>query len=162
VTADAGWNAASNTDLKKGGVIWTRDGTLLNRLVLVPDIEPGGTLFEDAPKEASFPPFRADMLPHEIEALVSTWISKAFGEGESLVETSGLRPAPHGDARGFAFDLTLSLSEGPDYRGLVGGYVADGKLSLLIFFGATPHSFDRDRDRVAQLIASAHRVAGAS
>jgi hypothetical protein len=154
VTADEGWNASAYTDLKKGGVLWTRDGVLLNRLVLVPDIEAGGTLFEKPPKQAAFPPFRADMLPHEIEALLASWLTKAFGEGDSMVETSGLRPVRYGDARGFAFDLRLELSEGPAYRGLAGGYVTDGKLSLVVFIAATPHYFERDAERIAQLIAS--------
>lgn len=157
-TADDGWNALSGTSLKKNAGVWTRDGELLNRLIVLPDIEPGKTLFERPDEKAAIPPFRSDMLPHEIADLVESWLSKGFGEGETLVESSGLRPAAYGDQKGFAFDLALSLSEGPDYRGLVGGFVADGRLNLVIFLGALPYYFDRDSDLAAHLIASARHV----
>jgi hypothetical protein len=158
VTADGGWNALSGTTLKKNAGVWTRDGELLNRLIVLPDIESGKTLFERTDPKAAIPPFRSDMLPHEIAELVESWLSKAFGEGETLVQSSGLRPATYGDQQGFAFDLELSLSDGPDYRGIAGGFVVDGRLNLVIFLGAEPHYFDRDKEGAARLIASARHV----
>jgi hypothetical protein len=155
VAADDGWNALAATPLKKGGAMWTRDGELLNRLILLPDIEDGHTLLRRPDKKEAIPPFRADMLPHEIAELVEAWITKSFGEGESLVASSGLRPSTYGEQIGFEFELSVSVSDGPEYRGSAGGFVVDGRLNLIIFLAAVPHYFDRDRESAARLIASA-------
>jgi len=159
VTADPGWNALGTIRLKKDAELWTRDGELLNRLIILPGIETGGTLFEKPDEKEAIPPFRADMLPHEIAELVESWLTKGFGEGESLVQSTGLRPATYGDRKGFAFDLTLALNDGPDYQGIGGGFVVDGRLNLVIFLAAVPYYFDRDREGAAALIASARHVA---
>jgi hypothetical protein len=161
---DAGWNVAapkiwlvSNGVLRvqEGGPYWTRDGQQLDQIIVYPDIRDGEALEKKAPKQAAYPAFRANMLPNEIVALVESTLTKVFGEGDALVTSSGLRPQKFGDQKGFAFDLALSVSNGPDYKGLVGGFVADGKLQLAVYLGAVPYYFDLHRESAARIIASA-------
>jgi len=163
VDADAGWNAAAPALLRyqrQGAATWTRDGLLLNRMILIPDIGAGETLFKEPNKTAVYPRFRSDMLPHEVAALVESSLTKIFGEGETLTSSTNLRPATYGGVDGFAFEVALSFSDGPDYRGDVGGFIADGRLNLVIYLGAVPYYYDQHRERAERIIASTRRVAG--
>ena len=151
---DAGWNVAS------GGNYWTRDGLKLDVIIIYPDVLGGEALEKKAPKQAAYPVFQANMLPNEIVALVESTLTKVFGEGGALVTSKGLRPQDFGGQKGFAFDLAVSSSNGPDYRGLAGGFVADGKLQLAVYLGAVPYYFDLHHDSAARIIASAKLGAG--
>jgi hypothetical protein len=150
---DAGWNGPSRTP--EGAVQWTRDGVLLDRVIVFSDIADGATLVQSASKQAAYPPFRGNMLPNEISALVEATLTKLYGEGDALVTSSGLRPQTFGTTKGFAFDVAVKLANGPDYRGLVGGFVANGKLELVVYLAAVPYYFDLHRERAANVIASA-------
>jgi hypothetical protein len=161
---DSGWNAAGPKVLfvtngtfrvQEGGPYWTRDGQVLDEIIVYPDIRDGETLEKKAPKQAAYPVFRASMLPNEVVELVESTLTKNFGEGAVLVTSSGLRPQNFGAQKGFAFDLALSASNGPDYRGLAGGFVADGKLQLAVYLAAVPYYFELHKDSAARVIASA-------
>ena len=146
---DRGWNASEPK------ILWTQDGPRLDAVVVYSDVREGEALERKAPKQAAYPVFRANMLPNEVAGLVESTLTKMFGEGEALVTSSGLRPQNFGAQKGFAFDLAVSVSDGPDYRGLAGGFVADGKLQLVMYLGAVPYYFDLRRDSAARIIASA-------
>ena len=157
LAVDAGWNRP--TAVTKGAVYWTRDGAGLDRIVVFPDIGDGQSLLPARSKSEPYPSFRATMLPNEIVALVESTLSKSFGEGETLVTSSGLRPQTFGGHKGFGFDLALSFSDGPDQRGLAGGFVADGKLELVVYLGAIPYYYDLHRERAARIIESTRLAA---
>ena len=158
VTADGSWNSASAMQTpysRKGTQVWTRDGLLLDRLMIIPDIAPGEALFRSSAKDAALPVFRADMLPNEIAELVESSIVKVLGEGEAAVSTSNLRPQKFGEQRGALFDLDGQLSDGPNYRGVAGGFVANDRLYLVIFLAATPHYDEKHRDAAEAILRSA-------
>jgi hypothetical protein len=139
--------------------VWTRDGMLLDRLIMIPAVPDGQPIFQANDKEAALPPFRADMLPNEIEELTESSITKLFGEGESSVETSNLRPQRFGDDRGVMFNMDIKVTDSPDYKGLAGAFVADGKLYLMMYIAADPYYFEKNLAEAEALIAGAKRVA---
>ncbi|MDH4110023.1 MAG: hypothetical protein OEW35_17185 [Gammaproteobacteria bacterium] len=163
VSAAQSWNKApaGTTASRKDTQVWTRDGLLLDRLIMIPAVPDGEPVFRTNDKEAALPPFRADMLPNEIEELTESSITKLFGEGEASVETSNLRPQRFGDDRGVLFNMHIKVTDSPDYKGLAGAFIADGKLYLMMYIAADPYYFDKNLAEVETLIAGARRAPAA-
>jgi hypothetical protein len=161
VTPADSWNQSSTSiSGRDGSLLWTRDGLLLDRLVIIPDVMDGEPVFEVQDDSAALPPFRADMLPNEVAELVESSIVKLFGEGEVSVETSGLRPEKFGSNAGMLFELAVEVSDGPNYHGLTGAFISSEKLYLVIFLGAQPYYFDKHRESAEKLIKSARLTTG--
>jgi hypothetical protein len=158
VQAGSGWNSAptfATQYARKESVSWTKDGLLLDRLVIIPGVPDGEPLLITREKTAAMPVFRSDMLPNEIEELIESTIVKFFGEGRAVVNTENLRPHRFGDNRGVLFDLTATVTESPEYKGLVGAFIADEKLYVVYFLGATPHYYDKHIASAEAVIKSA-------
>lgn len=158
VQAGSGWNNApihQRPYARKTSAAWTKDGLLLDRLVFIPAVADGEPLLTSREKTAALPVFRADMLPNEIEELVESSIVKFFGEGQAVVNTENLRPHRFGDDRGVLFDLSATVTDSPEYRGLVGAFIADDKLYVMYFLGATPHYFSKHIAEAEAVIKSA-------
>ncbi len=158
VQAGSGWNNApvhQRQYARKDSVAWTKDGLLLDRLVFIPAVADGEPLLTTREKTAAMPVFRADMLPNELEELVESTIVKFFGEGQAVVSTDNLRPYRFGENRGVLFDLSATVTESPEYKGLVGAFVADERLYVLYFLGATPHYYDKHIAEAEAIIKSA-------
>lgn len=158
VQAGSGWNSAppfASQYARSESVSWTKDGLLLDRLVIIPGVPDGEPLLISRDKTTAMPVFRADMLPNEIEELVESTIVKFFGEGQAVVNTENLRPHRFGENRGVLFDLTATVTESPEYKGLVGAFIAEEKLYVVYFLGATPHYYDKHIAAAEAVIKSA-------
>ncbi len=160
----ATWNLAApqlTPSMRKGGQVWTKDGLLLDRLMIIQAVPDGQPIFKDSTGTAALPVFRASMLPNEIEELTENSIVKLFGEGQVAVSTSNLRPHRFGDDRGVLFNFNVSVSDAPDYRGLAGAFIANGEFYLMMYIAADPHYYDKHLAEVEALITGA-RLAGAA
>ncbi len=158
VQAGSGWNNApihQRQFARKESVAWTKDGLLLDRLVIIPGVPDGEPLLTTREKTAALPVFRADMLPNELEELIESTIVKFFGEGQAVVNTENLRPHRFGDNRGVLFDLSATVTESPEYKGLVGAFIADDKLYVMYFLAATPHYYGKHIAEAEAIIKSA-------
>jgi hypothetical protein len=158
VTAGEGWNRApaqATPGARPDTQTWTRDGLLLDRLVIIPAVGDGEAIFKTRDQSAALPPFRADMLPNELEELMESTVAKIFGEGNAAVSTENLRPWRFADQRGVMFDLRAAVTESPDYRGTVGAFIADKKLYAILFLAATPHYYDKHKADAEALIQGA-------
>lgn len=136
-------------------VIWTQNGTRLDRIMIIPAVPGGEPLFRQNSKSQALPVFEANMLPNEIEELTESSIVKLFGEGSAVVETTNLRPHQYGDDRGILFDLSINVSNGPDYKGIVGALIVAKKLYLIFFLGAEPYYFTKYRTEALKIIEAA-------
>lgn len=157
LTAGERWNVLPNSwysFLRKDAQIWTRDGDRLDRLLIIPAVPDGEPLFAESSKGIALPRFKADMLPDELTQLAESSLVKLFGEGSAVVKASRLRPMKFGERRGVTFELAATLTDGPAYRGLVGAFIADRQLSMLIFIAAEPYYYDRNRPAAESIIAS--------
>lgn len=158
VQVGSGWNAAPSHQrayARKDSVAWTNDGLLLDRLVIIPGVADGEPLLLAREKSTAMPVFRADMLPNEIEELMESSIVKFFGEGQAAVNTENLRPQRFGDNRGVLFDISATVTESPEYRGLVGAFIVDSKLYVMYFLAAEPYYFDKHFAAAEAIIKSA-------
>ena len=140
---------------RKTAQVWTRDGLLLDRLIVVPGVASGESLFVSPQKDAAFPIYRASMLPNELEELSESSIVKVFGEGNASVSTSGLRPHRFGDDRGVLFDVEIAVTDGPEYRGLVGSFSAGDRLYWIMYVAAVPYYFDKTLAEAEGIITAA-------
>ena len=83
VQVGSGWNNApvhQRAYARKNSVAWTKDGLLLDRLVIIPGVPDGEPLLVAAQQSQAMPVFRADMLPNELEELVESTIVKFWCE----------------------------------------------------------------------------------
>jgi hypothetical protein len=164
VVADPGWYLApyiaASAD-RKGTKNWTRDGLLLNTLAFIPAVPDGEALLRDAEKGAVLPVFRADMLPNEIEELAESTFVRLFGEGNAVFDTSALRPHTFGTHQGFLFNVEVRVTESPDYRGIVGAFIAGTKLYFMYYLAADPNYYEKDLAAAEAVIKSATRAAPA-
>lgn len=158
VDASVAWNqapAVMSPAARPGTKVWTRDGLLLDRIVIIPGVPDGEPIFKPANKSQALPSFKADMLPNEIEELTESSIVKLFGEGQAAVATTALRPHRFGEDSGIMFDVEAAVSDGPDYRGFVGAFINGERLYMLIYLAAEPFYFDKHRDDAESIIKSA-------
>lgn len=158
VNTGTAWNLAPpnvSPSSRKNTQVWTRDGLLLDRLIIIPGVPDGETIVVSRQESAALPMFRADMLPNEIEELTESSIVKLFGEGGVSVETNNLRPHRYGDDRGILFNLDVAVSDGPDYKGLAGSFIANDTLYLMLYFGADPYYYDKHLAEAEAVITSA-------
>jgi hypothetical protein len=158
VTASTTWNVAPPMILpntRKGAQVWTQDGLLLNRISITPAIPEGESIFVSRDKAVALPVFKSDMLPNELEELVESSFVKFFGEGNAVVNTSGLRPHKFGENRGVLFDFEASLTDSPDYRGLVGAFIANDHLYVISYSAAEPYYYGKHIDEAKMIIESA-------
>jgi hypothetical protein len=158
VQAGSGWNNApahQRAYARKNSVAWTKDGLLLDRLVIIPGVPDGEPLLVAARQSQAMPAFRADMLPNELEELVESTIVKFFGEGQAVVNTSNLRPHRFGENRGVMFDLSATVTDSPEYRGVVGAFVVNDSLNVLYYLGAVPYYYEKHLAEATAVIASA-------
>jgi hypothetical protein len=157
VTAGTGWN---NLTASKSAqrMTWTRDGLTIDRLWVFADIADGETLFpEPKGSGAALPRFRASMLPNELVAFTESYISKMFGEGDAVVTTSNLRPQRFGEHNGVLFDAAVQPAGAADRKGLIGAFIADAKLFLVMYLAVDPYYFDLNREAASSVIGSARR-----
>ena len=74
VETSQAWNLAPRVAVpssRKESRVWTQDGLLLDRLMIIPGVGEGETIFKLASKEQALPVFNAKMLPNEIEQLLT-------------------------------------------------------------------------------------------
>lgn len=158
LTPAQAWNRAprqTTPSARKGAEVWTHDGLLLDRLIIIPGVADGEALFVSRQNDAAYPVFRASMLPNEIEELTESSVAKVFGEGNASVATSGLRPHRFGEDRGVLFNLRVAVTDGPEYQGLVGAFIAGERLYTVMFFGAEPYYYDKHLAEAEALITGA-------
>lgn len=158
IRTDQAWNLApsiSTPSARKGSKVWTQDGILLDRIMIIPAVPDGEPLFVTTSEDQALPAFKADMLPNEIEELTESSLVKLFKEGEVVVQTSNLRPHRFGEHDGLLFDMNVAVSDGPNYRGTTGAIIVEKKLYLIFFLGAEPYYYEKHIDEALVIIKGA-------
>lgn len=157
IAAGPGWNlvpGSATPNSRSTSRTWTQDGLLLDRLMLIPGVSDGESIIRSRNEGAALPVFRSDMLPNELEELVESTIVKLYGEGNAAVSTSNLRPQGFGGHAGVKFDLQAEVTDSPDYRGIVGAFIYEERLYMIVFIAAEPHYFEKHREKVDAIIDS--------
>ena len=130
--------------------VWTIDGPSLQQIRFVKGIPDGERLFE-VRDEDKLPAYKDPMNAHEIMELI---VDSFSAIGMVRVHATGLRPASFGSESGFRFDLTFRSKDGLEMEGFVLGAVIQGRLHLILYWGASQHYYPKHRDDVEQIIDS--------
>ena len=157
VASASGWSRAPNETTpwaRRGTQVWTRNGLQLDRLVVIPGIEPGDSIYLDRGDEG-FPAYRADMTTDALPTLLAETIELAQGGNTTRVVTNEVRPHRFGEHAGVLFALEATVLDGPAYAGLAGAFVAADDLYLLYFIAATPYYFEQSAADAEGIITSA-------
>jgi len=139
---DRNWNKSPHSGfLHKDAQLWTVDGAMLNSIVFWPGLVDGDTLFHGT-KSNPFPQYRADMLPTDVEAWVEGSLTKALGEGNAIVSSSGLRPVTSGSVTAFEFDIDYDTAGNVRYKGKVFVVPSGGGVSLIMYRAVAIHYYE--------------------
>ncbi len=137
----------------KGERVWTRDGSPLNTLRIIADLEPGRPLFGTERRVGVEGVRFAKGLSRV--ATLELLVEGLRAAGWDNVETVSTEPATLGGKPALRAELTLARPSGLRYRALLLAESADDTLSLLLFTAPEEHYFNRDRAAVEQIFASA-------
>ena len=74
---------------------------------------------------------------------------------ERLLERLFTRPHKFGDHIGFLFDMEVTLSDGPSYKGVSGAFVVEDRLNMILYFGAYPYYYEKHYDEALVVIKGA-------
>jgi len=144
-TNDALWNRAPQAAtpfLHSGSEMWTREGPLLDRLLILGGIGNGQALLKSNSEDLVFPFFRSTMLPNEILELTEDSLAKLLGSN-SLVSASGLRPTQLEGQRAVMFDLEITASDDPARAGRALAFVSGEELYVILYLATQLHYFDK-------------------
>ena len=129
-----------------------------DRLMIIPGISDGQSIFRDQNNATPFPLFAANMNSEQIAAMVGQSMQQALWNGSATVAIKDARDHGYGGIAGFVFDLEVNMPSGPDHKGAAGGFVYKGRLYVIIYSAESPEYFDRHIDVVRQVIDSATTV----
>ena len=82
-------------------------------------------------------------------------ILKLYGEGSAAVSTENLRPHTFGGQNGILFDISAAVTESPDYHGVVGAFIVEARLYMMIFLAAEPYYYGKHIEDVLKILDSA-------
>jgi len=157
VAADANWNVAPGVltaYLHKGSQMWTRDGLLLDRLILIDGVTNGQAIFKSNNSAIVYAEYRNGMLPNEIAELTASSLTTHFGAG-TLVESSGLRPTELMGQQAAMFDVTIRGTDTPVRKGRVITFVDNNRLFLMMYIATEIYYFDKHWDSALRVMESA-------
>ena len=159
IDADSGWNRVPNRQLSwaRGETqVWTRNGLSLDRIVMIPRIEDGESVYRFEGND-DYPVYRSGMNDADIVELIDRTIEVAQGANHTEVTTNEVRAQRFGNDDGILFDLHAVVHDGPDYHGMAGAFVSDGHLNIVYFLGASPYYYESLSASAEAMIVSARR-----
>lgn len=133
-----------------GNEIWTKDGLGLQELHFYDPTADGSPLFS-RPDGKQMPTFQAGMRANDI---ADFYAATMLANGNSVADTSNLRPFRFSGQRGFRFNIDIVTQTGTRYRGEAFGAVIDKKLHLVVYVGHEEFYYEQSRTEVEQLMQS--------
>ncbi len=167
VEANAAWTRISDQNAFSTSTVemWTRDGANLGSVVYIYGIADGqpvlkraarGVEVDEGASKGTVPVFRKNMSPTEIMELFDATIARVMET--AITRPANLQPATFAGERGFRFDYGYTGNDKLERSGVVVGAIREGRLFLIFYFGSSLYHFERDRQEVETIIASARFV----
>ncbi len=132
----------------------SREHLSLDRLMLIPSVRQGQSIFRSQSSTASLPLFDLEMNLEQIADLVGQSMQQALWNGSATVNVSNVRGHGFLGTPGFLFDLGVEMSGGPNHKGFAGGFVHDERLYVNIFTAEAPAHFNQHQDAARHVIES--------
>jgi len=157
VTIGEGWLRAPASVIpeeRSSSRTLTRENLEQDRLMLIPGVSDGQSIFQDQNNATPLPLYAANMNSEEIAAMVGQSMQQALWNGSATVAIKDASDHGYGGIAGFEFDLEVKMPSGPDHKGAAAGFVYEGRLYVIVYSAESPEYFDRHIDVVRQLIDS--------
>lgn len=132
---------------------WTQNGQFIDELLFVDGLAEGGSIFKERNKSLPMPKFKADMLPNDVQDLVSSSIKNSAG-GEITINTSTLKPREVSGKFGFTFKIDFFNSDGLLFKGDAIAVISEEKLYMILSVAAATHYYERSTGEIEQIFAS--------
>jgi len=158
VTIGEGWLRAPASVIpeeRSSSRTLTRETLERDRLMLIPGVSDGQSIFRDQDNVIPLPLFAANMNSEQIAAIVGQSMQQALWNSSATVAIKDARDHGFGGIAGFVFDLEVDMPGGPNHKGTAGGFVHEDRLYVIIYSAESPGYFDGQIDVVRQLIDSA-------
>lgn len=135
LTPGTTWNRFNNPRHPSHLEVWTRNGPILDMLVIMSGVEDGKPLLamEAGEEDVPLPIFRSTMSAIDVQALFETTVAQV--RRARSVDVVGLRPYAFLGGDGFRFDFAYLGGDEVDRRGTAAGTVRDGRLYMIAFEG---------------------------
>ncbi len=156
VTFGRGWRRAPDSEVpEKRGVsrVYSRDGLVTDRLILVPGVGEGDALFRDV-SGAGLPAYREGATDAEIANLVAASLQAVLWDGGAIIQADNVRPHGFTGIPGFLFDLEADVAGAANQRGMGGAFVYEEHLYVTVFLAELPRSYERHREDAQAVIES--------
>jgi hypothetical protein len=131
-------------------VLWTINGSNLDRLMFLSHVKDGEPLFQDQ-KKKKYPSYKKGMNIIEISELYSDTIKIG---GAAQVEILNLEARGFGPFEGFAFEAKRVAATGLTYRELVAGAVIKDKLFVIAYTAVEMEYYPKYVEHVKRLLGS--------
>jgi len=157
VTLGAGWKKVPDVavpEKRPHARYLTRDSVDDDRLIVIPGLDDGDTLFRDD-TAGGLPQFTVYMSADAVADAVAASLQAVLWNGTAHVQASNVREQGFTGIPGFRFDIEADVPAAPDHHGTGGGFVFDDRLYLVIFIAESPDSYGRYADAAAAVIDSA-------
>jgi len=135
-------------------VLWTINGSNLDRIMFLSHIKDGEPLFQDQKKDA-YPSFKKGMNILEISELYSDTIKIA---GAAKFEILNLETRGFGPFDGFSFEARRVAPTGLDYRELVVGTVIKDELFIIAYTAVEIEYYPKCLEKVKRLLDSIKKL----
>lgn len=155
VTLGPGWQRVTDDvpERKDRSRVYSRDGLDSDRLILVPNVTPGDTLFNDVTGRG-LPVFEPGASQADIADLVAGSIQSALWDGGATVTASNVDAHGYTGIPGVTFDLDTVIPGAANQRGMAGAFVHEERLHVTIFLAESPGAYEQHREHGQAVIDS--------
>lgn len=152
IDAPRPWNKWAQNQISDTTEIWTSEGLDLDFLGLTGGLADGQTIFKARPNTEP-PRFRKDFDFVQVAELFEYSLTNLTSS--PVINVSDLQPATFAGRPGFRFSYAFTPRDELVRSGIASGAVVDGKLYLIFFHGSRVYHFDKYREEVERIMASA-------
>jgi hypothetical protein len=135
----------TSMDIKTGkgkpAKLLTMDGTMLNAVYLISDLEEGDSLLKERKKENPVPKFSADFSDLEMIEFLTDNLER--GQGFLNVETTNVEPSEFKGEDAVQFEFSAVNADGLKLHGksLLG--MKDDKLNIILYYAPAIYYYDK-------------------
>jgi len=155
LTAEGAWSDVTydGRQFTRSVQVLSRDGPLLNRLILVRGLPLGKSLLRPVDRTQPVPTFRSDVTAREqVEVVNETLVELGYRQ----VQIARLRPASFGAEKAIRFDVSARTEGGLEISGLAQVARVKDAFYLIVFLAPSEHYFPSLKAEVEAMMNSAH------
>lgn len=148
------WSVVPAQARMLGAPTWTRNGTSLDSVTFLFDVEAGEVFSVGASRRAKevLPTYEPDMLPDEIIEAFESTLAKQYQA--KIIEKGGLKPVTLSIGQGFEYEFIYSSLDNVIRKANLFFIQKDQRLNVVFYQAARMHYYKNSEREVDQIIRS--------